>query len=147
MRYDELPVHSVLICEDDPAVRTLLTRIFEGRDFRVDVARDGRVALQKLSAREYAVMLLDLTMPELNGYEVVAALRGITRRPLVIVLTADSRASAADLDAEVVQAIVKKPFDLDLLMLVVEGIASITADTRLRLFRGAEENDGNEAVC
>ena len=137
---------TVLICEDDYGVRTLLTRIFEGRGFRVDIARDGRVALEKLASREYAMMLLDLSMPELNGYDVIDALRQRSPRPLVLVLTADSRASAADLDANVVQAIIKKPFDLELLMLVVEGLTSIPDITR-RSIGAQPRSKEDEAVC
>ena len=130
----------ILVCEDDEPVRTFLVRVFQRAGFTVDTAKNGTEAIEKLDRRDYAILLLDLMMPQMNGYDVVAALRQRAKRPVVLVLTANSRPVVKDLDAEVVQAILKKPFDLDLLMLVVNGLAS----AMLRSGPAAQDSRGDE---
>lgn len=120
----------ILVCDDDEPVRTFLVRVFRRAGFAVDSARHGAEAIDLIDQNEYSVLLLDLMMPRMNGYDVVAALRDRARRPVVLVLTAISRPAVRDLDPEVVQAILKKPFDLEMLMLVVNGLANIILGPR-----------------
>jgi len=89
----------VLVVDDDASVRQLLRRTLEADGYAVVEAQNGRVALEVLERGVPGVMLLDLMMPELDGFGVVSALRereawrGI---PVVIVtakdLTAEERA-------------------------------------------------------
>jgi CheY-like chemotaxis protein len=115
----------ILIADDDVSVRNLLALLARRAGFDVDEAADGDIALEKLRENDYVVLLLDLMMPHLDGYSVVAELRGKRRRPAVIVVTAFPP-SAVDqrLDSDVVDAVIHKPFDVDM----VSGVISSLAD-------------------
>ncbi|HAB18214.1 MAG TPA: response regulator [Verrucomicrobiota bacterium] len=80
----------VLIIEDDPSTRDVLRRAVEKQGWQVVEAENGRVGLERLSVRIPGVILLDLMMPEMDGFSFMEALR---RRPdcrqvPVIVVTA-----------------------------------------------------------
>lgn len=60
---------SVLVVDDDPINRMLLSRRLEQEGHRVATAEDGRKALEMLDAERFDVVLLDVLMPELDGYE------------------------------------------------------------------------------
>jgi PAS domain S-box-containing protein len=89
---------SVLVVEDDPAASDLLRRSLEGEGWSVTVARNGREALAAMDSAEPAIVLLDLMMPEMDGFEFLAEIRSLPRAstvPVVVVtakeLTADDR--------------------------------------------------------
>ncbi|HEY7141349.1 MAG TPA: response regulator, partial [Methylomirabilota bacterium] len=65
----------VLVVDDDPIVRAVVTQILERAGWSFAEAENGRIALQRVAARVPDVVVLDLLMPELNGFEFVAALR------------------------------------------------------------------------
>jgi CheY-like chemotaxis protein len=65
----------VLVVEDDPASRALLCRMLQGDPWRITQAENGRIALDKLAASPPHVVLLDLMMPEMDGFDVLAHLR------------------------------------------------------------------------
>jgi two-component system, NtrC family, sensor kinase len=65
----------VLVVDDDPGVRQLLRRMLEGEGYRIVEAENGRQALERLRDVSPAVILLDLMMPEMDGFELVATLR------------------------------------------------------------------------
>src|SRR5439155_24969782 len=60
-----------LVIDDDRALRGLFTTLLGRKGFTVDVAPDGRVAFDQLTRDNYSVILLDLMMPEVNGFELL----------------------------------------------------------------------------
>ncbi|HYO45569.1 MAG TPA: GAF domain-containing protein [Gemmatimonadota bacterium] len=66
----------VLVVEDDEAARALIRRALEAEGWEVDEAENGRVALERLAETEPALVLLDLMMPEMDGFEFLETLRG-----------------------------------------------------------------------
>jgi signal transduction histidine kinase/CheY-like chemotaxis protein len=60
----------VLVVDDEPAVRRLLSKILSGAGHEVDAVPDGRGALEHLSSRRYGLVLLDVRMPGMSGIEV-----------------------------------------------------------------------------
>lgn len=74
-RYGREPGLPVLVVEDDPATRNLLGRALSGEGHVVREAENGRVALAWLEKEIPGLILLDLLMPEMDGFELVAALR------------------------------------------------------------------------
>lgn len=82
---------SVLIVEDDPALLRGLQDNFEAQHYRVHVARDGREALSAAVAHPPDLVVLDLMLPELNGYEICRALRAQHMEMPIIILTAKAR--------------------------------------------------------
>jgi two-component system, OmpR family, alkaline phosphatase synthesis response regulator PhoP len=84
------PAH-LLIAEDEPHIRRILITIMESSGFEVDVALDGREALERLSSETpYDLVLMDLLMPYLTGLDVLAQARKMPHRKdlPVVILTA-----------------------------------------------------------
>ena len=81
---------SVLVVEDDPATRTVLRRSLEKDGWTVDEAENGRVGLERVARGAPAVVLLDLMMPEMDGFEFLEGLPAASPNPAppVIVITA-----------------------------------------------------------
>ena len=65
----------ILLAEDEPTARKILPMLLKNYGYRVDVAGDGREALQALQENDYALVLMDCMMPEMNGYEATAVIR------------------------------------------------------------------------
>jgi DNA-binding response OmpR family regulator len=107
---------SVLVVDDEAAIRALVAKIVERAGFPVDTARDGAEAIEKLSKRDYDVLVLDLMMPNVDGYALIQHLkeRG-GPRPAVIVVSAGDSAAFRQLDGALVHSILRKPFDIDVL--------------------------------
>jgi DNA-binding response OmpR family regulator len=76
-----------------------------------------------LRENEYAAVLLDMMMPEVSGHEVIAFLGMAVKRVPVIVCSAVGPMALAGFDASVVKAIVRKPFDIEHLMAVVNAVS------------------------
>jgi CheY-like chemotaxis protein len=65
----------VLVVEDDPATREMLARLMAKEGWPVEEAENGRVALTRVEERQPSLILLDLMMPEMDGFEFVTELR------------------------------------------------------------------------
>lgn len=108
-------VTSLLVVDDDDAIRTLLELIGRRRGFTVDTAADGLEALALLRERDYDLAVIDLMMPRLSGYELLDHVAGLPRKPLVVIATAMTDALIGDLDAAIVHTIMRKPFDVEVI--------------------------------
>jgi CheY-like chemotaxis protein len=111
----------ILIVDDDDAIRALLITVLRRRGFRLDSARNGIDALERLAACRYALVVLDLMMPRMNGYEVLEHIGAMpsTTRPFVIVLTAGLE--LRKFDTSIVIGTIQKPFDIELFVDTVSG--------------------------
>jgi CheY-like chemotaxis protein len=69
------PPCSILIVEDDPIVRDMLRRTLEKEGWQVAEAENGRVALERMARNAPELILLDLMMPEMDGFQFIAELR------------------------------------------------------------------------
>ena len=78
----------VLVVEDSPVVRLQLRQMLAHEGWLVNEAENGRIALQKIEQSEPDLILLDLMMPEMDGFEFVLALRQKRKYIPIIVLTA-----------------------------------------------------------
>lgn len=102
--------------DDEPAIRALVAKIVERAGHPVDTARDGAEAIEKLEHTQYAVIVLDLMMPNVDGYGLIQHLK--TRKgvkPAVIVVSAGDSGALRRLDGAMVHSILRKPFDIDVL--------------------------------
>ncbi len=77
----------VLVVDDEPMVRDVLVRYLSLEGFEVAEAADGRVALERIAEHDPDLVVLDLMLPEVDGYEVLRQLRASSSTP-VIMLTA-----------------------------------------------------------
>ena len=110
-----------LVVDDDVAIRVLVTRILVRRRFVVETASDGAEAIQKLATGAYAVILLDLMMPRLDGVGVMKFLAEYHPDQLarVIVMTAFGAYASSHLPA-IPFRLIEKPFDIHALVREVE---------------------------
>jgi two-component system alkaline phosphatase synthesis response regulator PhoP len=85
---------SVLVVDDEPNIALSLECLMHGQGFEVRVATDGEAALAALRERPPHVMLLDVTMPKRDGYDVCQTVRATPewRGVRIIMLTARGRA-------------------------------------------------------
>jgi DNA-binding response OmpR family regulator len=123
----------VLVVEDDDAIRTLLVAALRREPFEVDSAKDGEAALQLTRECEYAVIVLDLMMPRMNGFEFLEAFHAHSpkHRSVVIVVTAFDDAKIAKLQSEQVHAVIHKPFDVPQLVTMIHEVVMMwQAQTR-----------------
>ncbi|MEU6466254.1 response regulator [Streptomyces sp. NPDC046976] len=119
----------MLVVEDDPQLVRALVINLRARRYGVDAAPDGATALRLAAARRPDVVLLDLGLPDMDGVDVLRALRGWTRTP-VIVLSARqaSGEKVAALDAGA-DDYVTKPFSMDELLARLRAAVRRTEDT------------------
>jgi len=103
----------VLVVEDDLDLLGLLEMLLQDAGHRVRTARDGAQALERVSEEMPALILLDMRMPVMNGWEFAREFRARHGRacPIVVVTAAENaRLRAAEVEAE---GFLAKPFDLD----------------------------------
>lgn len=116
---------TILIVDDEPNIRRILQVAFEKEGYRVDVAEDGHSATGRLRDGSYEVVLTDVTMPGMTGYELLQHVKAQSPQTAVVIMTAFGTIPQA------VQAIrdgafeyVPKPFDLESLKKVIAGAAA-----------------------
>jgi len=67
--------HRLLLAEDDPTIRTILELMFKRSNYTLDVAEDGQEAVEMWERGEYDLVLMDIQMPRLNGFEATRSIR------------------------------------------------------------------------
>jgi two-component system KDP operon response regulator KdpE len=109
-------VSTVLVVDDDPALVRALTINLRARGYEVHAAATGAAALQLAAAHPPDAVVLDLGLPDLDGGEVIAGLRGWTDVPILVLSAREqSREKVAALDAGADDYVVK-PFGMDELL-------------------------------
>jgi two-component system alkaline phosphatase synthesis response regulator PhoP len=120
--------YRALIVEDDPAIRRLVEKLLSRRDIEIDTAHDGRTAVEKLRTNKYSVMILDLMVPELNGFEVIDFIKRENVKVPVAVVSAVSQQALTRLDLDIVKLVISKPFDVDEFTKAVLALCADGAD-------------------
>jgi CheY-like chemotaxis protein len=116
----------VLIVDDDPVVRSILGTALRQRSLLYDEANDGADAIRLLRENAYAVVLLDILMPGVNGFEVLDAIDPTSANtPVVLVVSGADRSVLEQLDSRRIHGVVKKPFDPEEIAGVVAACAEI----------------------
>jgi CheY-like chemotaxis protein len=122
----------ILVVDDDPDILEALSEILEAEGYEVDRARHGQEALARIEQRRPDLILLDLMMPVMDGWEFSQALRQRSDWDdiPVVVLSADRQAGAK---ARVVGArgFLAKPFELNELLRVVGDTVPATPSAQV----------------
>jgi two-component system, OmpR family, response regulator MprA len=127
----------ILVVDDEPAVQNALSRALALERYEVAHAMDGREALDRLGAEPYEVVILDVSMPRLDGLEVCRRLREGGDRTPVLMLTAREQVDdrVAGLDAGADDYLVK-PF----------ALRELLARVRALLRRAGGDEDHEQAL-
>jgi two-component system, OmpR family, response regulator MprA len=127
----------ILVVDDEPAVQTALSRALTLERYDVAQAIDGLEALQRMSDAAYEVVILDVSMPRMDGLEVCRRLRDGGDRTPVLMLTAREQVDdrVAGLDAGADDYLVK-PF----------ALRELLARVRALLRRSGEEDEQDESA-
>ncbi|MPY57546.1 response regulator [Streptomyces spongiae] len=132
----------VLVVEDDPQLAKALVINLQARQYGVDAAPDGATALRLAAAGPPDVVMLDLGLPDMDGVDVIKALRGWTRVP-VLVLSArrasDEKVAALDAGAD---DYITKPFSMEELLARLRAAVRRTEDMPLAPETTLVETDG-----
>ena len=116
----------VLVCDDDPEIRRILVVALRQKSFlQIDEAPEGQTAIEMLRENRYAVVLLDLMMPGVDGFTVLESLKVDPHPPVVLVVSGAGRHVLDRLDTSRIHGVVKKPFDPIELAEVVAACAEI----------------------
>ncbi len=105
--------YQALIVEDDPAIRKLVGKLLARRGIDVDTAHDGRTAMEKIRTGNYAVVILDLMLPGVNGFEIIDFVRKNKIKVPIAVVSAVSHQALTKVDLDVVKLVIPKPFDVE----------------------------------
>jgi two-component system response regulator RegX3 len=127
------PVAHILIVEDEESLAESVRYNLEREGFRVSVATDGRIALDRFRAERPALVILDLMLPEISGLDLCRTIRAESEVPIIVVTAKDSEAdkvTGLELGAD---DYVTKPFS------VRELVSRVRAHLRRAGMRGALE--------
>lgn len=114
----------LLVCDDSTDQRAALSGILRKRGYEVDEAGDGQSALRMLKARGYAMLLLDLQMPGMDGFDVLAYAQKHLPKLSVVLLSGLPAEEIGDglerLPRHELPPLLLKPIDLGQLFRVIE---------------------------
>jgi DNA-binding response OmpR family regulator len=111
---------AILVVEDEPALLKVITLVLTDAGYRVEAAIDGLDALAKIEQEVPGLIILDMKMPVMAGWEFSAQVRARYGRTIPILMLSaapDAGSRAAEIEAE---AYLEKPFDIDELKRLVE---------------------------
>ena len=113
----------VLLIEDDVTIARLLKEGLEDESYAVDVVNDGSEGYRTAAADDYDVIILDIMLPEMNGYEVCRALRNDGNKTPILMLT------ARDAERDIVEGLdtgaddyLAKPFSFDVILARIRAL-------------------------
>ena len=113
----------ILLAEDEVDLNNVVTRYLKKNGYSVDSVLDGEEALDYLEYGEYDLVILDIMMPKVDGFEVIKKLRNKGNHTSVLMLTArdsaDDKVKGLDLGAD---DYIVKPFDFNELMARIRAV-------------------------
>ena len=121
----------ILVVDDDPAILDLITQVLLEEGYEVLAVNNGQTAVDLARKLRPHLILLDLMMPEMNGWQVTAVLKADPQTRAIPILLLSARRDMARTANELgVTAYLAKPFDLDDLLSRVKRILALSEDLR-----------------
>jgi two-component system chemotaxis response regulator CheY len=119
----------ILVIDDSSLSRRLMRRILEEASYEVIEAGDGFAALEIFSLENPQLVMLDLTMPGINGFEVLKQLKNINPNVKVIVASADVQSMTRDLAfREGADGFINKPFIAEEILELIQNLLSYASN-------------------
>jgi two-component system nitrogen regulation response regulator GlnG len=111
----------ILVVDDEPEIRSLLGAVLQAKGFEVVTAADGAVALEQVQREHPSVILMDLSMPRMNGMDALPEIKRLDPGVPVIICTAHTDLATAVRAMKLgAYDYLTKPFDVELLTLTLE---------------------------
>ncbi|WP_444995240.1 response regulator transcription factor [Aliikangiella sp. IMCC44359] len=127
--------NSILIVEDEAAISAGLTDVFIYHGYKVEVAEDGAIGLDRALKGRYDLIILDVMLPSMNGYDICQAIREKDKEQPIIMLTAKSA------DEDIIQGLslgaddyVAKPFSIAQLLLRIEAVLRRSGKSEIQTY-------------
>lgn len=116
---------SVLVVDDDVCLRAILGEILEQEGYIVSLASNGFSGLRLAAEQHPRIVLLDLALPELSGFEVLRELRSNPRTHdiAVVIVSGNAERLATEGQLDLVDAVIHKPFTIESLLDIVHQVA------------------------
>ncbi len=118
----------ILVIDDTPAILELLQSILQGRGYEVMATTDGRSALEQIKGREPDLILLDVSMPIMSGYEFIEHFRRRYQHygSIPIILFTAQKLTQHEIERLEVAGYLQKPFHLKELLNKISGLLSLS---------------------
>lgn len=134
----------VLIVEDDQALRTILFTVLRHQPLGVDTATSAEEAMEKVSRCDYAVILLDVNLPDADDF--LQRFREFRPESTSFILAVRDPRFDMKIDLNLVNAVVNKPLEIDLLADVVRECAEVVPPPDDPLNCPPAENDAHKRM-
>ncbi|HKW41474.1 MAG TPA: response regulator [Gemmatimonadales bacterium] len=122
----------ILLAEDNPVNQQVATAMLVKRGHQVDIVGNGREAVDAVTARGYDVVLMDIQMPEMDGFEATTRIRALLQGRALPIIALTAHALSGERErclAHGMSGYLAKPFRAHDLFAVVEGRSAPPADT------------------
>jgi CheY-like chemotaxis protein len=118
--------HTILVVDDEPALLRLMEFVLDRQGYRLVTATNGEEALEQARASRPDVIVLDIMMPKLDGYQVAEALRADAELSGIPIIMLSAKAQEEDIERGVeagVDRYITKPFSPEELAVIVSEYA------------------------
>lgn len=114
----------LLVVDDDEAIRTFLGHLLESEGYEVELAENGSVALEKIAAQPFDLVITDIAMPEKDGIETIISVRDSNPSTKIIAISGVEKNERLLEIAQMYKAdaSLKKPFDNDVLLETIKKV-------------------------
>jgi two-component system, NtrC family, nitrogen regulation response regulator GlnG len=104
----------ILVVDDEESIRWVLSRGLARRGWKVESAENAHLALRRLTEQSYALVFLDIRLPDLDGLSLLEQIRSLSNPPMVVVMTAQGTVDTAiNAMKKGAYEYIIKPFDLE----------------------------------
>jgi CheY-like chemotaxis protein len=115
-----MTLHTILVVDDDPHIRELIAQALIDEGYAVVTANDGQAAVEMVSMNPPALILLDLMMPRMAGWQVVSVLKTLPDAESIPVVLLSANRNLTKMARQLgTAAYLPKPFDLEALLTIV----------------------------
>ena len=129
----------ILVVDDNVQIRQSLQKVLCEEGYEVVVAADGREGIEKFSAERINMILLDVSLPDISGWDVFGTVTSLN--PLVPIIIITGRNEQHDLAVlSGVGALIEKPLNMPMLLQNVAEIFAETSETHLKRLVGLHSN-------
>jgi len=123
--HDQRPKLSILVAEDDKEIAASLNTVLTDNDYDVTLAYDGEAALSQLNEKKFNVLILDLKLPKVGGFEILSYIKTSKLSIKTIVLTAYGDYKHTKICKNLgASHVIGKPYDIEMLLWAINMVTS-----------------------